>query len=119
MKEFIEKLIGRLEEEKYTKAELFTYDEEDMGKMIFRNNGINKAIEIVNELAEEYEREHIVDLCNQFCDKADEILRKKTNAMKIRAMSDKELAEFLSETELHGSQGNYEDYLKFLQSEAE
>lgn len=54
MKEFIDKLIGRLEEEKYTKAELFTYDEEDMGKMIFRNNGIDKAIEIVNQLAEEY-----------------------------------------------------------------
>lgn len=42
-----------------------------------------------------------------------------TNADRIRSMSDEELAEFLAETELHGSQGKYEDYLKLLQSEAE
>lgn len=42
-----------------------------------------------------------------------------TNADHIRSMSDEELAEFLAETELHGSQGKYEDYLKWLQSEAE
>lgn len=46
-------------------------------------------------------------------------VKKQTYADKIRSMSDEELAEFLSETELHGSQGNYEDYLKLLQSEAE
>ena len=45
--------------------------------------------------------------------------RIKTNADRIRAMRDEELAEFLAETELHGSQGKYEDYLKLLQSEAE
>lgn len=46
-------------------------------------------------------------------------VKKKTYADEIRAMSDEELAEFLAETELHGSQGKYEDYLKLLQSEAE
>ena len=40
----------------------------------------------------------------------------KTNADKIRSMSDEELAEFLAETELHGSQGSYKDYLEWLKS---
>lgn len=43
--------------------------------------------------------------------------RIKTNADRIRAMSDEELAEFLAETELHGSQGGYKDYLEWLKSE--
>ena len=40
----------------------------------------------------------------------------KTNADRIRAMSDEEMAAFLAETELHGSQGSYKDYLDWLKS---
>jgi hypothetical protein len=63
MKEFIDKLIGRLEEEKQGKLNLYC-------------DGLNFAMRTAKELAEEYEREHIVDLCNQICNKADEILQK-------------------------------------------
>ena len=36
-------------------------------------------IKIVNRIAEEYEREHIVDLCNQICNKVDNIIKKDNN----------------------------------------
>ena len=54
MKEFIEKLIGRLEEEKYTREEKFLYDTRMQENMSSYNNGLNMAIRTVNELAEEY-----------------------------------------------------------------
>lgn len=57
--------------------------------------------------------------CNQCVHNATDKFKPMTHADKIRSMSDEELAEFLSETELHGSQGKCEDYLKWLQSEAE
>ena len=50
-------------------------------------------------------------LCKTYTEK---IVR--TNADRIRKMSDEELAEFLAETELHGSQGSYKDYLDWLKS---
>lgn len=104
MKEFIEKLIERLEGLRGAESDKCKeYANLNMGDFLEKyNHGeycYKNAISIVNELVEEY--------------------KPKTQADKIRSMSDEELAEFLSETELHGSQGNYEDYLKFLQSEAE
>ncbi len=71
MNEFIKKLIERLEE----KA-LELYDDE-LGEILRKD----EAIGIINQLAEEYKAEHIVDLCNQFCDKADEILQKDNNVI--------------------------------------
>ena len=76
MKEFIEKLIGRLEEvsEKGVDCngcqDLYICDEGGCEK-----RAIDQAIEIVNQLAEEY--------------------KPKTQADRIRAMSDEELAQFL------------------------
>ena len=54
MKEFIEKLIGRLEEVK--KAKVLKVDGKPYGSMtqLWRVFGINEAIIIVNQLAEEY-----------------------------------------------------------------
>jgi hypothetical protein len=70
MKEFIEKLIGRLEEYKKQWMDADYLD------------GIDEIIEIVNELAEEY--------INISTDTS------TTNADRIRSMSDEELAEFIS-----------------------
>lgn len=116
MKEFIDKLIGRLEEseKEYTTA----YGMID----IHIREVFVKIRKIVNLLAEEY--------------------KPKTNADKIRAMTDEELAEFLSS--IHGEElqekcPNYKSgcwyectiehacedafnktlYLNWLQSEAE
>ena len=77
MKEFIDKLIERLEEAR--KIAYNTYDNYGLNVDLGRAFGAENAIEIVNQLAEEYKREHIVDLCNQICNKADEILQKKNN----------------------------------------
>lgn len=76
MKEFIEKLIGRLEEYPHGKYE------DEYGKGF--SNGINVAIEEVNELAEEYGKDTNVT----------------TNADKIRGMTDEELAEFFEKLEV-------------------
>lgn len=58
MKEFIENLISRLEEEK--KMAYNTYMNYEMNVDIGRAYGIKEAIEIVNQLAEEYN--------NDFCE---------------------------------------------------
>lgn len=52
MKEFAEKLIERLEEEKNTASKTFAKFEMqvDLGRVF----GLEKAIEIINQLAEEY-----------------------------------------------------------------
>ena len=52
MKEFVEKLIERLEEEKNTASKTFANFEMqvDLGRVF----GLEKAIEIINQLAEEY-----------------------------------------------------------------
>lgn len=68
MKEFIEKLIERLEEE------IKENTNEDMSCKILYF-GLSRALRIVNELAEEY--------------------KPKTQADKIMVMSDEELAQFL------------------------
>ena len=52
MKEFIEKLIGRLEEEKNVANN--TYMNYELNVDLGRVFGLDKAIEIVNQLAEEY-----------------------------------------------------------------
>ena len=75
MKEFVEKLIGRLEEE------ISWYEthgcNEDLKRGIIGAN--RHAIEIVNQLAEEYGKD----------------INVTTNADFIRKMNDEELAEFL------------------------
>lgn len=76
MKEFIEKLIGRLEEYPHGKYE------DEYGKGF--SNGINVAIEEVNELADEYGKDTNVT----------------TNADRIRSMTDEELAEFFEKLEV-------------------
>ncbi len=48
MKEFVEKLISRLEEEKRKEVHDYNYKEA---------TGLRKAIEIVNQLAEEYNKD--------------------------------------------------------------
>ena len=52
MKEFIEKLIGRLEEER--KKAFKTYTAFGMNTDLGRMFGLEKAIDVVNQLAEEY-----------------------------------------------------------------
>lgn len=73
MKEFIEKLIERLEKEKIIAFK--TYRTFDMNTDLGRMFGIEKSIEIINELKEEY--------------------KSKTQADKIRSMSDEELADYI------------------------
>ena len=65
MEEFIEKLIERLED--YCKPDC----DGDCSKCHF-----SSALGIAYELEEEYEREHIIDLCNQICNKVDSIVKK-------------------------------------------
>lgn len=99
MKEFIDKLIERLEKEKIIAFK--TYRAFDMNTDLGRMFGIEKSIEIINELAEEY--------------------KSKTQADKIRAMSDEELAEFFSERDKIPNRykcKEIEDWIKWLQSEA-
>ena len=64
MKEFIEKLIGRLEEEKNTAYK--TYETFEMKVDLGRAFGIEKSIEIVNQLADEYEE--CFNLCSENCE---------------------------------------------------
>lgn len=52
MKEFIDKLIGRLEQER--KIAYNTYMNYEMNVDLGRSFGAERAIDIVNELAEEY-----------------------------------------------------------------
>ncbi len=99
MKEFIDKLIEGLEKEKIIAFK--TYRAFDMNTDLGRMFGIEKSIEIINELAEEY--------------------KPKTQADKIRSMSDEELAEFFSERDKIPNRykcKEIEDWIKWLQSEA-
>lgn len=72
MKEFVEKLIGRLEEMRKMKVDMIGG---------YCQSTISKSIEIVNQLAEEYGKDTNVT----------------TNADHIRNMSDEELAELFAE----------------------
>lgn len=122
MKEFIEKLIGRLEEYPHGKYE------DEYGKGF--SAGINASIEEVNELAEEYKNANIItDFLQYARDNADNYdtnegwsladlidlsikyseeysantpqnsaVNLTTNADRIRSMTDEELAEFLYDT---------------------
>ena len=111
MKEFIEKLIERLEE--YKDSHLIEHDSEEClhckenedDWCDCRNCNIcvrDKARAIVKELAEEY--------------------KPKTQSDKIRSMSDEELAEFFSERDKIPNRykcKEIEDWIKWLKSEAE
>lgn len=97
MKEFVEKLIGRLEEYKY--SHLVECDSESVKHCVENekhcegNDCIlcvwDKSKEIVNQLAEEY----INCSTNISTDKS------TTNADRIRSMSDEELAKFIRAVE--------------------
>lgn len=92
MKEFVEKLIGRLEEcKKIEKCNLYSGIEEGFGyshcsdafedgQTLGAFNAYSDILYFIKELAEEY--------------------KSKTNAGKIRNMSDEELADFLEEFEV-------------------
>lgn len=54
MKEFIEKLIGGLEEGIFSFEERLQYDTKTQKHLVSQNKGIKYAIAIVNQLAEEY-----------------------------------------------------------------
>ena len=100
MKEFIDKLIERLEKKKIIAFK--TYRAFDMNTDLGRMFGIEKSIEIINELSEEY--------------------KSKTQADKIRSMSDEELAEFFGERDKIPNRykcKEIEDWIKWLQSETE
>lgn len=94
MKEFIEKLIGRLEEKfKYNseQAEIYrdgsdkdAYFREKKDLYMDRVNTYGQVMRIINELAEEYGKDTNVT----------------TNADKIRGMTDEELAEFFEKLEV-------------------
>ena len=109
MKEFIEKLIGRLEEHEQYEMEYGNYH---------ASSAYGRTIEIVNELAEEY--------INTSTDTS------TTNADRIRSMTDEELAEFFYSTDHNVDewncivklgnvrlQDNEADILAWLQSEVE
>ena len=81
MKEFVEKLIGRLEEEKGNAKKRNAFYTE----LTYR-----RVIQIVNQLAEEYNN----------CSTNISTDKSTTNADRIRSMSDEELAEFLGEFEV-------------------
>ena len=115
MKEFIEKLIGRLEEEiDIIKDEVYR----DYEERIIEECAIENVIDIVNELAEEY--------INTSTDTS------TTNADRIRSMTDEELAELFYSTDHNVDewncivklgnvrlQDNKADILAWLQSEVE
>lgn len=147
MKEFIEKLIGRLEDKRYINPTV-------MIRKCY-NDGLNDAVKIVNQLAEEYKdkeycwqecasTEHCkecsrlgngdIDYFESIDDWAESLTTidagelfgnseqvKKTNADRIRSMNDEELAEFIVTFEnIFGEE--YEgkmSCLDWLQSEAE
>ena len=98
MREFIEKLIERLEKEKIIAFK--TYRTFDMNTDLGRMFGIEKSIEIINELKEQY--------------------KPKTQADKIRSMSDEELAELFTKLAWNSEvQTTPLKYLDWLQSEVE
>ena len=55
MKEFVEKLIGRLEEE----SDFFSGEPMGSLQKAYYCKGVEKAIEIVNQLAEEYKHKYV------------------------------------------------------------
>ena len=110
MKEFIEKLIERLEEYKYShllehnsEECLHCQENEDDWNCFNRNCLVcvcDRTISIVNQLAEEY--------------------KPKTQADKIRSMSDEELAELFTKLAWNSEvQTTPLKYLDWLQSEVE
>ena len=104
MKEFIEKLIERLEA-KENEAVLKAPNTNDITnseyqKRMMKSYGFKESISIVNELTEEY--------------------KPKTQADRIRSMSDEELAELFTKLAWNSEvQTTPLKYLDWLQSEAE
>ena len=70
---FVEKLIERLEEEKNTAKNTFASYEMnvDLGRVF----GLEKAVEIVNQLAEEYNPSKSSDLAEQIADDLSKVLK--------------------------------------------
>ena len=103
MKEFINKLIGRLEElrDRYQDKYGFCSDSVDYGKTI----GLNDAISIVNQLAEEYINTSTDTSTDTSSDTSTDT--STTNADRIRSMTDEELAEFLYDTNHYFENNEY------------
>lgn len=80
MKEFVEKLIGRLEELGWVFADYYP-DGTEIHKERKKSVPYDEVINIVNQLAEEYGKDTNVT----------------TNADKIRSMTDEELAELFAQ----------------------
>jgi hypothetical protein len=117
MKEFIDKLIERLEEERKK------VNRDNKNKfcpttdLICKESAFIQAISIVNKLAEEYNMSEmptswVID---------GKGIHKQTNADRIRSMTDEELAEYISELirNSHEYMTGEGDWLIWLQSEAE
>ena len=140
MKEFIEKLIGRLEEELKLADEVKEKCARE-NPLMFDNakgysTGIANAKSFVNQLAEEYQTIDVAELVDKFGQK-----KVRSNAERIRAMSDEELHDFIRAVRCctmygddcgypfcHSMNGNLcngikdsrnEELLKWLQSEAQ
>ena len=144
MKEFIKKLIGRLEEliehyhcfeEDYFKGRIMGYVDSKIivNQLAEEYNGSNDSMEI--QIAKNYDRPIICSTCECGSDFEEVVM---TNADKIRSMSDEELAEFLLKVNtayaepcmLSGGDCKWEDYpthdkgckdcfLEYLRKEAE
>lgn len=93
MKEFVEKLIGRLEERKEEREKQYKRASMEDGSYMLSKcfsegaRAYGNAIEITNQLAEECNVWHN---CGEDCTEY-----KRTNADKIRAMTDEELADYI------------------------
>ena len=122
MKEFIDKLIGRLEEIKKQKVGLLQLQDRDFLRYSYELRFLEEVKEIVNQLAEEY--------INTSTDTSTDT--STTNADRIRSMTDEELAEFFYSTDHNVDewncivklgnvrlQDNEADILAWLQSEVE
>lgn len=103
MKQFIDKLIERLEEKfKYNseQAEIWrsgsdkdAYFRGQKDLYMDRANTYGEVMRIVNQLAEEYKDDIQTIDVSELLGESEQV--KQTNADRLRAMSDEELAEFL------------------------
>lgn len=109
----IEKILERLEEER--KTAYCTHERFEQKVDLGRVFGLEKAIDIVQEVAKEYEPcykdcaeceayDKVKHNCPKFCKVIKETVKEygkdtnvRSNADRIRSMSDEELAEFLTD----------------------
>lgn len=128
MNEFINKLIERLEEEscKAEKNMVASLSNSAANFYSGEAGAYNKTIAIVKQLAEEYKEINIPTIdAGELLGNSEQV--KKTNADRIRAMDDEELADYLYKmtlasltvVEVDSREIAIPKLLKWLQSEAE